>query len=135
MKELAGALDRKINIVDQAANQAINDYNFTETVEVKHRHKVGPFWGDPTYSYHEEWRFRHDKYHKDLSDVNAEIEKCLSAVNHLSDTIAVLKSKEHDANENLVEQNRLENLLIYTQNQLTNVKAQLTSYINTHYGN
>jgi hypothetical protein len=49
MKELVDALDRKINIVDQAANQAVNDYHFTETVEVKHRHRIAPgVWGHPT---------------------------------------------------------------------------------------
>jgi hypothetical protein len=130
MKELAVALDRKQSILDQAAIQTINDYNFTETVEVKHRHKVGPFWKDPTYSYHDEWRFRHDKYHEDLSGVNAEITKCLSKISQLSNVLTSFKSKEHETNESLVEESRLEQSLLDTQTQLANVKAHLTSCVN-----
>jgi len=131
MKELAVALDKKQNILDQAAIQAINDYNFTETVEVKHRHKVGPFWGNPTYSYHDEWRFRHDKYHEDLSGVNAKINNCLSAINQLSNTLTSFKSKEGETNEALAEQSRLEQALLNTKNQLADEKARLTSYVDT----
>ena len=49
-------------------------YYYYETVEVKHKTKVLGFNGDPYYTYHEELRFNHALYNKDLHDVDAAIQ-------------------------------------------------------------
>lgn len=49
-------------------------YYYYENVEVKHKTKFLGFNGHPNYSYHEELRFNHALYNKDLHDVDAAIQ-------------------------------------------------------------
>jgi hypothetical protein len=73
---LEDAITYKEWLVNNGPNNKESKYYYYETVEVKHRHKIGPFWDNPTYSYHQELRFNHDSYNRDLHNAEETIQSC-----------------------------------------------------------
>ena len=133
MKQLQEAVSHKTNIVNQASTQVENNYYYTEQVKVKTKNHFIVRW-EPDVDYHIEWRFRTEKYYKDLSDVDAEINEFLSELNHLENTLGqLLENKEIT----LTKQQKVDNAeskLKYTENQLENTQANISSYVQSLSG-
>ena len=85
--EFIGVKGRLDNIEHELNNG--NEYHTTHQVETKHRHRVGPFWGNPTYSYHDERRINQAKYDRDITNV---VENAKGVV--LDEIDSILKSIE-----------------------------------------
>lgn len=129
MKQLEEAISHKTNIVNKASTQVENDYYYTELVKVKTRTHVGPFRGEPKVSYHTEWRFKTDQYHKDLSDVDSQINQCLSELNQLEHTLGTLLENQETTTNKQYELGSAEASLKHTQHQLESTKYKIDSYV------
>ena len=129
MKELSEAIYNKRSLADKVSVRSVNEYYYNETVKVKHRTSVGPFNGEPYYTYHEELRFNSGKYSQDLGGINAQIQQYLSQINQLTSSLESLTSKNQTVAENKKEVTSSENTKKAAEDLLAQTKASLTAYI------
>lgn len=129
MKQLQEAISSKANIINQASTQVVNNYYYTEQVKVKTKNHILGIRSDPDVEYHIEWRFRTEKYYKDLSDVDAEINEYLSELDKVEN---ILSKLHHNHEITATKQQELEYSeanLVKAQSQLSETKKKISSYI------
>jgi hypothetical protein len=77
---LEDAIAHKECLVTYAPNNKNSKYYYYKTVEVKHRTSILGINADPYYTYHQELRFNHDLYNRDLQNADKTIQSCKEAM-------------------------------------------------------
>lgn len=123
IENLQSAVDKKANILNKYLKQE-EPYYHKELVTVKHRHKIGPFWDNPTYSQHEEIRYNQELFEKDFTKAHAEV------ATYESQVALNIQQLEEDIKNAELQKNKVGKDL----NQLLNKNLQLEQEIKNREG-
>ena len=131
---LEAAIAHKEWLVNNGPNNKESKYYYYETVEVKHRHKIGPFWDNPTYSYHQELRFNHDSYNRDLHNAEETIQSCKEAIYQegirLEQIIASSERQQQESHQEIAQFKSINNSCRSKYSALCNKNSQLNTQLN-----
>ena len=131
---LEDAIAHKECLVTYAPNNKNSKYYYYETVEAKHRHKIGPFWDNPTYSYHQELRFNHDLYNRDLHNAEETIKSLKQQIYQegiiLQQKISRSEKQQQEAQQEIAQLKSIYNSCRSEYSALCNKNSQLNKQLN-----
>ena len=131
---LEDAIAHKEWLVNDAPHNKNSKYYYYETVKVKHKTSILGINAHPYYTYHQELRFNHDLYNRDLQNADKTIQSCKEAMYQegirLEQIISSSEKQQQESQQEIAQLKSIYNSCRSEYSALCNKNSQLNTQLN-----